>query len=650
MPRSIRLLAMVQGKLAGLTTTTLRTGTRSIHTYARRFHYDKTQQRALPNALRGILVRARFPVDLPRAISTDTSLDAPPENASTAPDNVVVLDVTKMMCGGCSASVKKMLSQQPKVKEASVNLITGTAVVHLAPESSDKDVDDIVRVISDKGFPTFLRTAENSAEQMEQIRLAKVEEERKEKLSLQFAWLLAVSCYGHHLGHLLHGLGLHQYAHSEFMSWLGTPAVGGALGAIAILGPGRALLRDGFNAFVNGRPNMNSLISLGATTSFSTGLLSAFLPNLSIDPSFLEEPVMLLAFVLLGRSLEKKARAEASNDMTSLANLLPSRARLVKEEIEHDASKVEAIGSIPIPTSMIRTGDVIQVFPSETIPVDGEIITGTCSVDEALLTGESRTILKTAGDSVTGGTILFDSPVLIKATTTGESSTLSRIGRLVAEAQGREAPIQRVADRVAGWFCYGRVVADVDGSIELLSLKLAIDVLVVACPCALGLATPTAVLVSSSAAAKRGILVKGGETLERMSSISSIIFDKTGTVTEGKLKVLSVSNFAGTKDDVIRLAATAETQTIHPISASLQSYAQEKGIKPGKIAKSTTEPGNGVFAKIDGEDIYVGRQEWVGLKTGDSSLRPSQSEFTEIWVGSSSSGVLGKICLSDNCS
>lgn len=424
------------------------------------------------------------------------------------------------------------------------------------------------------------------------------------KLSLQFAWLLAVSSYGHHLGHLLHGLGLHQYAHSEFMSWLGTPAVGGALGAIAILGPGRALLRDGFNAFVNGRPNMNSLISLGATTSFSTGLLSAFLPNLSIDPSFLEEPVMLLAFVLLGRSLEKKARAEASNDLTSLANLLPSHARLVKEEIEHDASKVEAIGSISIPTSMIRTGDVIQVFPSETIPVDGEVITGTCSVDEALLTGESRTILKTAGDSVTGGTILFDSPVLIKATTTGESSTLSRIGRLVAEAQGREAPIQRLADRVAGWFCYGvmsasaftfafwyglgthifpnvlysDMMADVDGSIELLSLKLAIDVLVVACPCALGLATPTAVLVSSSAAAKRGILVKGGETLERMSSISSIIFDKTGTVTEGKLQVLSVSNFAGTKDDVIRLAATAETQTIHPIAASLQSYAQEKGM------------------------------------------------------------------------
>ncbi len=388
------------------------------------------------------------------------------------------------------------------------------------------------------------------------------------------------------------------------MSWLGTPVIGGALGAIAILGPGRELLRDGFKAFVNGRPNMNSLISLGATTSFSTGLLSAFMPDLSIDPSFLEEPVMLLAFVLLGRSLEKKARAEASDDLRTLANLIPSHARLVKDEIGNGANTVDAIGSISIPTSMIRTGDVIQVFPSETIPVDGEIVMGACSVDEALLTGESKTILKTSGDKVTGGTVLFDSPVLVKATTTGESSTLSRIGRLVAEAQGREAPIQRLADRVAGWFCYSvmsasvltfgfwyslgthifpnvlysNVMADINGSIELLSLKLAIDVLVVACPCALGLATPTAVLVSSSAAAKRGILVKGGETLERMSGISSIIFDKTGTVTEGKLQVLSVSNFKGTKEDVIRLAATAEIQTIHPIATSLQIYAQENGM------------------------------------------------------------------------
>lgn len=404
------------------------------------------------------------------------------------------------------------------------------------------------------------------------------------------------------MGHLLHALGLHEYAHTGFMSWLGTPVVGGIIGAAAILGPGRSLLVDGFLSFTRGRPNMNSLISLGATTSFSAGILSAVLPDLSIDPSFLEEPVMLLAFVLLGRSLEKKARKEASRDLASLANLLPSHGRLVKDEIGAmgDFADLEYVA---IPTSMIRQGDVIQVLPGETIPVDGDVLLGSCSVDESLLTGESRTVMKEAGDPVVGGTVVFDSPILVKTTATGERSTLSRIGQLVSEAQGREAPVQRLADRVAGWFCYGvmsasaitftfwysfgaslfpgliysDVMVDLDGSFPLLSVKLAIDVLVVACPCALGLATPTAVLVSSSSAAKRGILVKGGQILERMSEVTSIVLDKTGTITKGNMQVISVSNFSDDGIDPVRLAATAETQTIHPIASALCEYASNHG-------------------------------------------------------------------------
>jgi len=395
---------------------------------------------------------------------------------------------------------------------------------------------------------------------------------------------------------------LHEYAHTGFLSWLGTPVVGGAIGAAAILGPGRTLLVDGFLSFLRGSPNMNSLISLGATTSFSAGILSAVLPDLSIDPSFLEEPVMLLAFVLLGRSLERKARKEAACDLTSLVNLLPSHGRLITDELDSDGD-FEDLKYISIPTSMIRQGDVIQILPGETIPVDGNVLRGSCSVDESLLTGESRTVLKEAGDSVIGGTVLFDSPVLVKTTTTGELSTLSRIGQLVSEAQGREAPVQRLADKVAGWFCYGvmsasaitfafwynfgaqlfphlaysNVMADMDGNFALLSTKLAIDVLVVACPCALGLATPTAVLVSSSAAAKRGILVKGGEILERMSEVTSIVLDKTGTITNGNMQVLSVSKFGNV--DPVRLAATAETQTIHPIASALRYYATSNGTK-----------------------------------------------------------------------
>lgn len=627
-------------------------------------------------------------------------------------DPVIVLDVTKMMCGGCSSAVKNILVKHPAVVDASVNLITASAVVTLTPEATDTDVDSVVEAVTSKGFPSFLRTMENKKELESQIQKEKEDEERSEKRSLQFAWLLALTCYGHHLGHALHALGLHDYAHTEFMAWLENPLVGGVLGAAAILGPGRTLLADGFRAFAGGRPNMNSLISLGATTSFSAGMLSAFMPDLSLDPSFLEEPVMLLAFVLLGRSLERQARQEASSDLTSLAQLLPADARLVVEGYSEESVEGRVTGSneglklVSVPTSLVREGEVVRVLPGEGIPVDGTILRGLCSIDESLLTGESRTVFKGPGDHVTGGTILYDSPVLVRATTTGEASTMSRIGQLVEEAQGKEAPVQRLADRVAGWFCYGVMsasaltfgfwytiglqtfpslmfsdaMADVNDNVALFSLKLAIDVLVVACPCALGLATPTAVLVSSSSAAKRGILVKGGQIMERMADVTSVVFDKTGTLTEGNMHVVSVMTSLGSGigagidgEELVRLAATAETQTIHPIAAALRKYALVNNVAIGKVQASETHPGKGVIATIDGDELYVGKRDWVISNCGGylganmaEAARPSSngvnaaagtsstvgeigtSYSTEIWVGSRGKGAtLGRICVQD---
>jgi len=627
-------------------------------------------------------------------------------SSSSRPDGaVVVLDVTKMMCGGCSAAVKNILSKHPSVEDASVNLVTASAVVAMSPKATQADIDAVVEAVTSKGFPSFLRTAENREELDLQMKKEKEEEALNERRALQFAWALALTCYGHHLGHALHALGLHEYAHTDLMAWLGTPLVGGVLGAAAILGPGRTLLVDGFRSFVGGRPNMNSLISLGATTSFSAGVLSALMPDLSIDPSFLEEPVMLLAFVLLGRSLERKARREASSDLTSLAQLLPANAKLVVEgdiadgddgDDGDDGGSGEGKGTeavvktVSIPTSLIREGEVVRVVPGESIPVDGTIVQGSCSVDESLLTGESLTVFKGRGDRVTGGTILYDSPVLVRATTTGEASALSRIGQLVAEAQGREAPVQRLADRVAGWFCYGVMsasaltfgfwntfgmqafpslmfsdaMADVNDNVALFSLKLAIDVLVVACPCALGLATPTAVLVSSSSAAKRGILVKGGHVLERMADVTAVVFDKTGTITNGNMHVVSAAaapsgtlGTPGTSEaDLVRLAATAETQTIHPIATALREYALENRIALGNVEASETQPGKGVVATIDGDTVYVGKRGWVdkhcaggggGVADDDAGHSGYDRNATEVWVGSPTRGILGCIRVRD---
>ena len=261
---------------------------------------------------------------------------------------------------------------------------------------------------------------------------------------LAFAWALAAVCCTHHLGHVLHALGMHEHAHSAFMTALGDPWVSGLLGAAALLGPGRALLVDGALSLVRGVPNMNSLIALGATTSFSAGALSALLPGFSLDASFLEEPVMLLAFVLLGRSLEARARATASADLHALAQLIPAESRLVLDpgakpgaaaSSSSSSSSNSNNGSSPaveevlVPTSSVRPGDVVRVLPGERIPVDGQVLAGVCSVDESMLTGESSPVLVKPGSSVTGGTVTYEAPITILATSTGPSSTLAGIGR-----------------------------------------------------------------------------------------------------------------------------------------------------------------------------------------------------------------------------
>eukprot|EP00890_Picochlorum_soloecismus_P005012 jgi/Picsp_1/5511/NSC_02870-R1_p-type atpase len=423
-----------------------------------------------------------------------------------------------------------------------------------------------------------------------------------------------------------------------------------------------------------GAPNMNSLIALGATTSFSAGTLSALLPNLKIDMSFLEEPVMLLAFVLLGRSLEKRARKEASGDLASLAKLIPSNSRLVtpNEESIMDTN----IETVSIMTSLVRTGDVLHVYPGETIPVDGVIIRGSCSVDESLLTGESRTIYKGVDKSVTGGTILYDSPILLRATSTGDSSVLSKIAQMVKDAQSREAPVQRLADKVAGLFCYtvmsasistfafwstlginwypdvlyNDTLSDLDSNGILLSLKLAIDVLVVACPCALGLATPTAVLVASSSAAKKGLLIRGGDVLESLANISTVVFDKTGTITTGNVSLTNIEVFQGSRIEALRLSATAESQTVHPLAASLLSAAQEEDLKLGSLSNSRNEPGNGVSAEIDGDVVFVGRKDWVQSRIGHRFVEEStsaDSSLTRVWLGTKMRGIIARLDFAD---
>ncbi|KAI3997491.1 hypothetical protein MKX01_008098 [Papaver californicum] len=296
---------------------------------------------------------------------------------------------------------------------------------------------------------------------------------------------------------------------------------------MALLGPGRDLLFDGVGAFARGSPNMNSLVGFGSVAAFIISTVSLLNPELEWDASFFDEPVMLLGFVLLGRSLEEKARLKASSDMNELLSLVSSQSRLVVTSSEADPSVEDVLSSdavcVEVPTDSVRVGDTVLVLPGETIPVDGRVLAGRSAVDESMLTGESLPVYKQRGLTVSAGTVNWEGPLRIETTTTGSMSTISKIVRMVEEAQGSAAPIQRIADSIAGPFVYSIMtlsaatfafwyyigtdifpdvllndIAGPEGNPLLLSLKLAVDVLVVSCPCALGLATPTAILVGTS--------------------------------------------------------------------------------------------------------------------------------------------------------
>jgi Cu2+-exporting ATPase len=345
-----------------------------------------------------------------------------------------------------------------------------------------------------------------------------------------------------------------------------------------------------------------------------------------------------------------------------------------------------------VPTDNIRVGDSVLVLPGETIPVDGKVIAGRSVVDESMLTGESLPVFKEEGLAVSAGTVNWDGPLRIEASSPGSSSTITKIVRMVEDAQGREAPIQRLADSIAGpfvytimtlsaatfafWYYFGtnafpdvllNDISGPDGSPLLLSLKLSIDVLVVSCPCALGLATPTAILVGTSLGAKQGLLIRGGDVLERLAGIDVVTLDKTGTLTEGRPSVSAVSSFVHEESEIIRVAAAVEKTASHPIANAIITKAESLNLSIPITKRQLVVPGFGTIAEVDGLLVAVGSLNWVHerfharAKWSDvmnlekqvmvwQSLHgsTSSSSQTVIYVGREGEGIIGAISISDN--
>ncbi|KAJ0987510.1 hypothetical protein J5N97_005866 [Dioscorea zingiberensis] len=622
------------------------------------------------------------------------------ENSPPAP---LLLEVSGMMCGACAARVKGILSADARVDSAVVNMVTETSAVRLKPGVSDGE--DVVRVaeelavrLTEMGFPSRRRGVGNGVG--ESVRKWREMKERKEELlarsrnKVAFAWTLVALCCGSHGSHLLHSVGIHV-GHGSLWEILHNSYFKCGVAMLSLFGPGRDLLMDGLRAFMKGSPNMNSLVGFGSIAAFLISAISLLNPELQWEATFFDEPVMLLGFVLLGRTLEERARLKASSDMNELLSLVSSQARLVISSSDNSPQADSVLNAdaitIEVPTDDIRVGDSVVVLPGETIPVDGKVLAGRSVVDESMLTGESLPVFKERGLSVSSGTINWDGPLRIEASTTGAMSTISKIIRMVEDAQGHEAPVQRLADSIAGPFVYSVMtlsaatfafwyyiganifpevllndIAGPDGDSLLLSLKLCVDVLVVSCPCALGLATPTAILVGTSLGAKQGLLIRGGDVLERLAQIDLVALDKTGTLTEGKPAVTGVASLAYEECEVIRLSAAVEKTASHPIAKAILHEAESMNLELPPTRGQLTEPGFGSLAEVDGSLVAVGAKDWVHERFQQKITQSKLSNLEDrlaslsrdwrsssnhsksvVYVGREGDGIIGAIAVSD---
>ena len=545
------------------------------------------------------------------------------------------LDVEGMKCAGCVSAVERQLTQNPAVVSACVNLVTKVAVVKYQANALTSEA--LAQLLTQRGFPT--QTRSNNQNTTTKSLTTNVEKQTQQLI------IAAILLFFSGLGHWEHWGGFHVPLLSNiWLHW--------ALATISLFIPGGEIIRDGWRGIRHGMANMNTLVALGTLSAYSASFVALLFPQLGWE-CFFDEPVMLLGFILLGRILETRARNRATTDLASLLSLQPAVARLI--------GKISAPEGIEIPVEQLRLGELVRVLPGENIPVDGKILDGSATVDESILTGESLPVMKKVGDLVTAGTINQSGVITVETTSIGNHTTLAKIIALVEEAQNSKAPIQRLADRVAGYFAYGVMAIasltflfwyflgthwwqsvliptvtmaghdmpmTVSTSPLLLSLKLAISVLVIACPCALGLATPTAILVGTGIGAQQGLLIKGGEILEKVHQLDIIVFDKTGTLTVGQPQVTDCFPIHLSPENLLQLAATVEKGTNHPLSKAIVTAARKQKLQFLEAQDFHTESGLGVYAWIKNlgenqpefaaissetpyQQVLVGNQEWL---------------------------------------
>jgi P-type Cu+ transporter len=514
------------------------------------------------------------------------------------------IPVSGMHCASCSARVQNALETSPGVSAANVNLMTGDATIDYDPHNTTPE--KLVEAIRRTGYGAELPTATDSTREF----LDAQDESRAEEIA-DLRRKVATSLVAGLLGMLL-GMGRHALPWISSLSPDTTRFLLLAITLPVVGWAGRHFYTRAWVAFRHGGADMNTLIALGTGAAFLFSLAMTLADDWflgrGIEPQVYYEPVVwIIALVLLGNLLEARAKARTWDALRRLIGLRPATARVIQDGIETE-----------IPLNALRLGDEVVARPGETIAADGVVLEGASHVDESMLTGEPIPVLKAPGDSVVGATLNRNGALRFRVTRVGAESVLSQIIGLVQKAQGSKPPIQRLADRISAIFVPVVIVLAIVTFVLWLSfgpppaylrgLVAAVTVLIIACPCAMGLAVPTAVMVATGRGAELGVLIKGGEALERAGDIDVVVFDKTGTVTEGRPGVTSVRPAAPDLDErqLLQLAGSVERLSEHPLGEAIIREAEKRGIPLPQPSDFENRTGKGAIAQVNGRRVGVG--------------------------------------------
>ncbi len=580
--------------------------------------------------------RAEVVVGNGAAVSVPALVEAVEQSGYEVRTAETTLTVQGMSCASCVSRVEDALAAVDGVLEATVNLATDRATVRYVPGVAQPAA--FTQAIRDVGYEVVGTAGDADRSDVEK----QAREDEKQSMKRRFFWALAfaVPVFVLEMG-FMHVPAMEAWI-TDLVSTQTLYYVLFALTSVVMFGPGRYFFRHGWPALRSGSPDMNTLVMMGTSAAYGYSVVATFLPGVLPAGTvhvYYEAAAVIITLILAGNYMEALAKGRASDAIRKLLNLQATTARVVRDGEEEE---VDVRDVVP--------GDVIRVRPGEKVPVDGEVLDGQSHVDESMVTGEPEPVRKTEGDEVVGGTINETGSFTFRATRVGEETVLSQIVEMVEQAQGSAPPIQSLADRVVKVFVpfvlavaaltFGVWMVFGPDPVLTFALVTAVSVLIIACPCAMGIATPISVMVGTGRAAELGVYVREGEALQALHAADLVAFDKTGTLTKGRPEVTDVRPLgAFSERSVLRWAAAVEAQSEHPIGAALVSRAENDALDLPDATDFEAVPGHGVTATVEGKTVAVGaarlmEQEGVSVsaEAEETANRLADAAKTPIYV------------------